>query len=129
MFAAAYAGTCHPFAPQCPVLRRLAPGWLVRPPVALGAPKLPCPTEWPAAPSRSQTAFHRDVPTARAPCVTKNVCFVAPFRRPIPRATAGAIMGRFTKSAICAIPVFAARSYDQRVWSTDFCAEAFRWSD
>ena len=38
-------------------------------------------------------------------------------------------MGKFANSAICAIPVFAARSYDQRVWSTDFCAEAFRWSN
>jgi hypothetical protein len=38
-------------------------------------------------------------------------------------------MGRFANSAICAMPVFAARSYDQRVWSTDFCTEAFRWSD
>jgi hypothetical protein len=41
-------------------------------------------------------------------------------------STAGRIMGRFANSAICAIPVFAARSYDQRVWSTDFFAEAFR---
>ena len=65
----------------------------------------------------------------RSPCVAKNVCLVAPFRRPIPRATAGAIMGRFANSASCAMPVCAARSYDQRVASTDFCAELCRWSD
>jgi len=49
--------------------------------------------------------------THHSPCVAKNVCLLAPFRRPIPRATAGVIMGRFASSASCARPVFAARSY------------------
>jgi len=91
---------------------------LRRPTKHLAAKFTKLPTERPAAPSRFQTAFHRDVPTARAafachqnPCVTKNVCLVAPFRRPIPRATAGAIMGRFAISESVAMPVFAARSY------------------
>jgi hypothetical protein len=32
-------------------------------------------------------------------------------------------MGRFANSAIPAMPVFAARSYDQRVAATEVCAE------
>jgi len=85
---------------------------------ALGSQFTKLPTEWPAAPSRSQTAFHHDAPTAHAaltchqnPCVTRNVCLLAPLRRPIPSATAGVIIGRFAKSASCAMPLFAARSY------------------
>jgi hypothetical protein len=81
---------------------------------------------------REQCTAHRPVSWLswhQNPCVAKNVLLLAPFRRPNPRATAGEIMGRFANSAICAIPVFAARSYDQRVWSTDFCAEPCRWSD
>src|ERR1035437_30013 len=74
----AYAGIGHPFASRCPVSHRLPLGWLVGPPAATGAqqpltayhptwqPIHEFPSEWPAAPTRSQTAFHRDVPTARA---------------------------------------------------------------
>jgi len=36
--AMAYAGIGHPFAPRCPVSRRLARGWPVGPPAASGAP-------------------------------------------------------------------------------------------
>ncbi len=43
--------------------------------------------------------------------VARNVCLLAPLRRPNPIATPGAIMGRFANSESCAMPVFAARSY------------------
>ncbi len=45
------------------------------------------------------------------PCVARNVCRLAPFRRPNPNATPGAIIGRFANSVSPAIPVLAARSY------------------
>jgi hypothetical protein len=41
IFVLAYAGIGHPFAPGCPVSRRMAPGWLVGPPTATGAPSRP----------------------------------------------------------------------------------------
>ena len=37
-YALAYAGIGHPFAPACPVSRRLALGWPVGPPAGPGAP-------------------------------------------------------------------------------------------
>jgi len=56
----------------------------------------------------------------------RNVCLLAPLRRPKPMATAGAIMGKLAISEIVAIPLRDARSYQYRVASTDFCAEECR---
>ena len=40
----------------------------------------------------------------------RNVCLLAPLRRPKPNATPGATMGRFAMSPSRAIPVWAALS-------------------
>jgi hypothetical protein len=73
-------------------------------------------------------ATEPDVLVHHIPRAVKNVCRVAPLRRPIPRAAAGLTMGRCARLGSCAKPVPDARSYQYRVASTDFCAELCRWS-
>jgi hypothetical protein len=51
------------------------------------------------------------ISTASDLSIARNVCLLAPLRRPNPRATPGAIMGRFANSENRAMPVLAARSY------------------